>query len=347
MHSVYHARLPKAKASLFLLAGGIPELAGGLPLFSAQACSPAHIEKHFCAALPGLGPEIAAYAPFSPCDSPLLAAGDVALCGDCSSSLDVAMRLAHEGWLPEWGSVLALRQHAGRGQLRRGWDSPPGNIYAALRLPVSGPFGAWNAALLAGWMLVAAFRELGCPLWLKWPNDLVTPVQDGWGKVGGILLEERGGVLLAGIGINAVSAPPAAALRADAAIPAAVFPWDECAGPFPDVTFRHGNGPARPALDLWAELVKRGRIWYGAQFAEEGAQADFRPAEPFLAWKDQLVLVEDASPRDMSEREASFDGNAASGRLLGLTGDGCLRLSGKSGENTLMSGSVRLLEPLT
>ncbi|NCB27933.1 MAG: hypothetical protein EOM62_21150, partial [Bacteroidia bacterium] len=57
----------------------------------------------------------------------------VYLCGPCSSALDVATHLAGQGSLDPWDSVLATRQWAGRGQMRRTWISQPGNLFAAWR----------------------------------------------------------------------------------------------------------------------------------------------------------------------------------------------------------------------
>ncbi|MBD5539525.1 MAG: biotin--acetyl-CoA-carboxylase ligase, partial [Desulfovibrio sp.] len=71
-------------------------------------------------------------------------------------------------------------------------------------------------------MLAAeALGALGWPVAIKWPNDLVLETHTGPRKVAGILLEERGGTLLAGIGVNVASHPPAETLRAGAALEAA------------------------------------------------------------------------------------------------------------------------------
>lgn len=48
------------------------------------------------------------------------------------SCLDTAAHLAARGWLEPWDSVQVYSQTAGRGQLRRQWHSPVGNLYAAL-----------------------------------------------------------------------------------------------------------------------------------------------------------------------------------------------------------------------
>ena len=162
------------------------------------------------------------------------------LAGHATSSLDVAQALAHRNLLPEWGAVLVLAQSAGRGQLRRAWASPPGNIYAALRLPTAWPLNTEAAATAVGGLFASALTQLGYAVSLKWPNDILqvqneefSTSSDGasvrpcsataWVKAGGILLEERGGVLLAGVGLNISSAPPASALREGFALPAGVL----------------------------------------------------------------------------------------------------------------------------
>ncbi len=162
------------------------------------------------------------------------------LAGHATSSLDVAQALAHRNLLPEWGAVLVLAQSAGRGQLRRAWASPPGNIYAALRLPTAWPLNTEVAATAVGGLFASALTQLGYAVSLKWPNDILqvqneefSTSPDGvsvrpcsataWVKAGGILLEERGGVLLAGVGLNISSAPPASALREGFALPAGVL----------------------------------------------------------------------------------------------------------------------------
>lgn len=134
----------------------------------------------------------------------------VFLAGRSTSSFNVAWRLLEEGAFPEWSSLVCSCQTEGRGQLRRPWHSPRGNLYVSLRLPAHPSLTGDAAAVVAGYLAVRAFRFLGFPLTLKWPNDLVI---DENTKVGGILLEERNGLLLAGIGVNLSEVPPASMMR--------------------------------------------------------------------------------------------------------------------------------------
>lgn len=248
--------------------------------------------------------------------------------GHTVSALDAAHAFAGRGLLPIWDSVLVVGQSCGRGQLRRHWVSPPGNIYAALRLPHTAPFDGTAAAPAAGLLLVEALRSLGFAAHLKWPNDLVLMGRDGMAcKVGGILLEERGNVLVAGIGINVCSAPPQADLREDAALAATCLHilgagQPHCAGQ---------AGFAFTAEVLWYRLVKHIYSSYNSDRPFSCAWKE--RVEAVLLWRGRQVLVHD-------------EGSAcARGRLLGLTDAGGLQLAMDGEYQELVSGSLRLLVP--
>ena len=323
----YHASGAKAKSALFLLSAGLPGLAEPLPVGTDRGKTLVEpLLAQDVAIIPALGAEIADRAPFIPLvwgKLPLhgkelqpLRAGEALVCGECSSSLDVAMHLALAGLLPEWSSVLAVSQRGGRGQLRREWSSPPGNIYAALRLPDHGLFSGWNAALTVGWMLVLAFRAFGLEMFLKWPNDLLLCCDDAWGKAGGILLEERGGILLAGVGINVSSAPDLSEMRPEGAMRA--------------IALREA-GYDFSVLGLWEDLVQYGQSLYIDWSAQKKGGVDLRSAEAVLAWNNRRVIVSEAGVGEYC------------GLLKGLDADGRLRLAVQSGEIFLTSGMIRLM----
>ena len=168
--------------------------------------------------------------------------------GEVGSCLDTAANLAARGWLEPWDSVQVVSQTAGRGQLRRQWHSPAGNVYAALRLPLVPPFDGTAAAPAVGALLAEALAMDGWQVRLKWPNDLVLCASEADPrKLAGILLEERGGVLLAGIGINVRCSPPAEQMRADAALEAT------------SLAAQHKSSTFAPPMAeaLWQTLVKR------------------------------------------------------------------------------------------
>ncbi|MDR2892318.1 MAG: hypothetical protein LBV80_04450 [Deltaproteobacteria bacterium] len=273
------------------------------------------------------------------------ATADVFVCDECSSTFDLAWDLCAAGSLPVWGSVLALRQTGGRGQLRRPWYSPAGNLYVSFRLPDF--FLKQEAApLLTAFLLIRAFVGLGLPLCLKWPNDLVlfeadqpASVQPEWGgdpvaragrsgrpgKLGGLLLEERNGILLAGLGLNCTLRPDTDILREDAALQPAVLPE---------------NFLPRQPIPLWLELVSALILLYDQLVTTTSVCELLRRTEEFLLWKGSEVQV-----RDHYE-----NGSVVTGVLAGLTELGGLRLlvrpdgstpSNGPGELSLYSGSIK------
>lgn len=163
----------------------------------------------------------------------------------CSSSLDKSWDLIRQGEMSPGDSVICLTQEGGRGRMGRQWYSPAGNIYAAWMLPES-PAQAQNGllSLIIGYCFRQAFQEMGISLNIKWPNDLIYNDK----KVGGILIEEKNKVQVAGIGLNIVSCPPNSLMRIESSVAAGVL---HC---------RNIN-PLNP-IELWAKLVYRACFWY-------------------------------------------------------------------------------------
>lgn len=89
--------------------------------------------------------------------------------------------------------VLAGRQTEGRGRGGATWITADRALAVSLALEVS-PDENRPISLLAG---VAAAR-LGLGIDLKWPNDLLI----GDAKVGGILVERSGEIVVIGLGLN-------------------------------------------------------------------------------------------------------------------------------------------------
>ena len=221
----------------------------------------------------------------------------VYLCGPCSSVLDVAGHLAGQGVLDPWDSVLATRQWAGRGQMRRTWISRPGNLFAAWRLPV--PSLPWQnmISVLVGWTVCLGLGELGLPVQLKWPNDILLHGR----KIGGILIEERGDVLLAGVGINITSCPEDADLRRDRACVAASL---------------GGHLRGMTIFDLWLRLVNLGRLRYSAELSDSTPLEFSQLIEPVLAYLGTLVRVSD----NRSSVCGTYAGISPDGGIVLLTG---------------------------
>lgn len=92
--------------------------------------------------------------------------------------------------------VIADRQTQGRGRQGRTWQNAPGAVAVSVACEPRWNPDRWGLlSLLAGWQ---AATLLGDRVMLKWPNDLLV---DGE-KVGGVLLEGRGSVVVAGCGLN-------------------------------------------------------------------------------------------------------------------------------------------------
>lgn len=236
------------------------------------------------------------------------------LCDEVTSTFAVAHALAQNDNLPAWGAVLAACQTAGRGQLRRSWQSPRGNLHVTFRLPDAPLFRTDAAALVAGVLLAMAFSRLGYPLRLKWPNDLLN--RDS-AKAAGILLEDKGGVLLAGVGVNLRMLPDAQQLRNDRAVPAGLL------------LDSNGKPSALAPFALWQALAKEMISTYRQMFA--GATAEALPGlvEPYLAWRGEVVTV------------SNEDGTVLTGMQEGVGSDGGLFLRTSDGRShELFRGSL-------
>ena len=268
----------------------------------------------------------------------------VYMTGAASSSLDVANVLHQHGLFPEWASVLCLSQSAGRGQMRRAWASPEGNVYAALRLPNEGPFATFAAAPAIGGLAAEALHEEGFPMLLKWPNDLLQPgegmvpgllpLRDECRKVGGILLEERRGALIAGIGLNLSSAPAPSTLRDNYVFSAGVLERES-------TSLQNGIGEKKTnkssmsemIFPLWKRLVER--IFSCYAYSSDPASWWPALAEKHLAFRGCRVSLADACPEDDTMARVPCEGT-----VDGVTPSGALRLRTEFGMESYLGGSL-------
>lgn len=124
------------------------------------------------------------------------------------STNDRARELATAG--AEDVAVLADEQTGGRGRLDREWSAPSGGVWLSLvSRPAIPPARAPLYTLAASVATVLAAREAGVDARIKWPNDVVVPIDDtDYRKLAGILTEMEGEMgrvkwLVVGIGVNA------------------------------------------------------------------------------------------------------------------------------------------------
>ena len=232
------------------------------------------------------------------------------VCGVCTSTFDVFWALWKDKTPQPWSTVLAHSQREGRGQMRRSWHSPPGNIYACFALP---PFIATLgglASLVTGWLVRRGLATMGIQTLLKWPNDLLLRDSAGrYGKVGGLLLEERANCLVAGLGLNIYHAPDDAAMRSNRAVPATAL--QNC---------------ILPVGSFWQKLSVCMQEAYEREIATKGVSELTGMILDALAWKGETV---------------QSDEHAVSGIIAGVGTDGALLLAAADGERFVVeSGSV-------
>jgi len=227
------------------------------------------------------------------------------------STNDEAKAMARAG-APDGTLVWADEQAAGRGRRGRVWLSPPGNLYLSLVLrPDAAPSRAAQLGFVAALGLGDALGPLGAPalrLRYKWPNDLLANGR----KLAGILLEsetsasERVDFVVAGIGVNIVSAP------ADVEFPATSL-------------LAQGIAGVTPAL-LLEGFIRHFAGWAG-RWREEG----FAPVRS--AW------LRAASGLGESIR-VRLERSTLAGRFHDLDDDGALVLDGTEGRRRIAAGDV-------
>lgn len=129
---------------------------------------------------------------------------------EVGSTMDLARELARQG-CPAFTAVVAERQTAGRGRLRRPWVSEEGGLYVTIvmrpRIPVL--FSPRVNFLVSSTLVTLLRRDFGVEAGVKWPNDILV---DGR-KLCGLLSEmEAEGEEIAfvnvGIGLNVNNEPP-------------------------------------------------------------------------------------------------------------------------------------------
>ena len=218
----------------------------------------------------------------------------------CATSMASARALAEQGVIGEWGSFICAEQSSGRGQLRRPWVSSPGNLHASLVMPAVPVSGEWSNVLadllplVVGQVFSTVLEELGADVRIKWPNDLL---QNGR-KVGGMLVEEKKGLVILGIGLNLIACPSDDSMREDCSVSAGIL-----------------QIPGNPgsALALWQTLVNRGKDVYTVLLDELEPSQFLSGLESRLAWFGQRVRVREG---DRDEYHAVIVGLSPGGGLV-------------------------------
>jgi BirA family biotin operon repressor/biotin-[acetyl-CoA-carboxylase] ligase len=165
-------------------------------------------------------------------------------------------------------------------------------------------------------MLVAGFESLGYATRMKWPNDILLDDK----KICGVLVEERGGRLVAGVGVNLLQ-PALGAVGRDSDAPAAsCLPLDN-----------NALGP----LGLWLRLLSAGRDYLDRVVRHLEPELVISLMEERLAWLGETTTVVGAP---LCRHGKVFD--KWEGRIVGLSVDGTLRIMAEGKEQLLTSGSL-------
>jgi len=173
------------------------------------------------------------------------------------------------------------------------------------------PFQGTEAAVAVGCGVCLGLASLGFVPLLKWPNDVALILDGRPCKVCGCLLEERGGVLLAGIGVNVASCPEASAMRVEAALAPCSLAQVQPDKPLPDISL------------VWKAIVNGIFAVYTNKDDECGGWLAL--ANRLLLWRGQAVELEDG-PSSCAGR---LSGIGPAGEIvIERLGQQCRRLSG-------------------
>jgi BirA family biotin operon repressor/biotin-[acetyl-CoA-carboxylase] ligase len=223
---------------------------------------------------------------------------------------------------PEGTVLVAEEQRQGRGRMGRRWVSPPRSalmVSVLLRPAEVAPARRGWVPLLAGVAAATAVRRVtGVPATLKWPNDLLV----GERKLAGILAEQSGDAIVAGIGLNVSTTRDELPEATSGALSATSLGLEQ-AGSLDRAT-------------LLVALLGEFEYWYRAW-----RRAD-PPGDPETSGlrRAYLDLSATVGRAVRVERPA---GPVTAGRATGLDPDGQLIVEGPRGREAVSAGDVRHL----
>ena len=163
--------------------------------------------------------------------------------------------------------VAAPRQGSGRGRSGHGWLNAPRAVAVSIAFAPSWAPAHWPRLALVGGL--AALDAAG-PVGLKWPNDLWQGAAVGGVKVGGILSEASGGVVVIGMGLNLWWPDPPAGMGA-------VHDSDP------------GAGSVRRAADRWVEAMLRRTAVTADRWGREEYRAACTTLDHVVEWEDRAT----------------------------------------------------------
>lgn len=216
-----------------------------------------------------------------------------------ASSMDTLFQIISKKPINDWDNVYTKMQTAGRGQMRKKWISYTGNILSSIKLPFEYPFNTSAASAATGVLFTRALKEMNFNVMLKWPNDIVLIDKQEY-KVGGILLEERNRIIVAGIGINVAVLPDMQAMDVKPVLKAGCLQQISANKLDPE--------------KLWQELVNNIYKFYSQDFARIWINL----ANEYLLWRGKLIQLADGNQHQKGILEKLAD----DGRLVLMTDNG-------------------------
>lgn len=233
-------------------------------------------------------------------------------------------KLSEDTAVPPGALFITDYQTQGRGRFDRRWEAPPASslLFSLLLRPDwPGEQNGWLTMIASLAVAEAIEVQTGLAARIKWPNDVVLPVDGSWRKVCGILLEGdmtadgRCRQAILGIGINVN-------------IPAAVLP----AGITPATSLWAALGRPVSRLTLLLDVLVR---------LEDLLDAALDGGSPQPAWQNQLMLLGQSITVTYADSGAQLVGTAVGvdewGHLLVRTVDGR--------QHTILAADVTLRAP--
>lgn len=248
--------------------------------------------------------------------------GQVVYLPSCPSTNDVALGLDPSVEPQGWAAVVTDEQTAGRGRLDRTWISPAGSG-VLLSVVSQAPAPSFNPQLgvlplSVGAVIAGELRQREVPAGVKWPNDIVVSHPQGWGKLGGLLLQATPTAIVFGVGLNFSAAP---ALQADQR------------GQFPTTLLENGLPTHTTREQIVVDVI--------------ASVVDVR--DRFLAGQADELLTEYREICLTIGAEVTLQpptGQEVTGRVEDVAADGQLVLRSHDGERLLInSADVQMLRP--
>ena len=229
------------------------------------------------------------------------------LAESCDSTMDAAWALADGGRFPEMSWIAALSQTRGRGRFGRRWESAVGDLFATMRLFGRAADAGPLLPLALGLIMADVLKKRISEVKIKWPNDIFV----GGKKAGGILIEQRQGIIMAGIGLNVAATPESKRRLWGFKIPACGLKEFGCPVEAPEWWRLMADGFAN---DL-------NRILAASDHLKDRVNQA-------LAFRGESVVLENG------------DGKSRRVRVLGIDATGGLAVETSRGKQTLYSGRI-------